>query len=165
VKTAYFDSAQLVAREQGYSVIELLATISILVVVLAIALPRYRTERLQIVTAQRLIVANLRLARASAINESGHTQVALASANELGVAPMVENPLGSGLWQVDASRRRSVTLPTATQFASAAVGTVVEFNSRGFAVNLTGPVEIVTADKFGATRTLQVWPSGQVNEM
>ena len=152
-------------RESGYSVIEVLVAVGLLVVVLGIALPQYRAERLHIVTAQRVVIANLRLARATAINESSHTQVNLPSATQMRVAPMVENPAGSGSWQVDLSRALTIALPTATQFASGMVGAVVEFNSRGFVVNLTAPLRIQTEDSFGATRSLQVWPSGQVNEL
>jgi hypothetical protein len=112
-----------------------------------------------------LVIANLRLARGNAINESGHTQVALPSLNQMRVAPTVENPAGSGTWQVDTSRVRTISLPTSTQFSSAMVGTVVEFISRGFVVNLTAPLRITAEDKFGATRSLRVWPSGQVHEL
>ena len=114
---------------------------------------------------QRLLIANLRLARTNAISKSVHFKVSFPSATQVQVARLKESPAGSGIWLADtASPAQTITLPASTSVKSTVVGTSVEFNSRGLAVRLTGPWQVDAQDAFGVTKSVQVWPSGQVNE-
>jgi Tfp pilus assembly protein FimT len=140
-------------------------TLSVVAILTGIALPHLDSRRMNIITAQRLVMANLRLARTNAITKSVHFQVSFPTASQIQVARMQQNPPGSSTWQVDSSNVQTISLPDATQIQSTEVATSIEFNSRGIAVNLTGVQQIDAQDTFGATKSLQVWPSGQINEL
>lgn len=152
-------------RSAGYTLIETVVIVALLGVLAAIAIPRFSRQRIQIVNAQRMAIASLRLARTNAISKSVHFQVAFPDSNHLRVSRMVESPEGSGNWQVDTSSVQASALPAPTSFASAIVGTSIEFNSRGYVVNLNAPLRVDAQDTFGATKSLQVWPSGQIYEL
>jgi Tfp pilus assembly protein FimT len=142
--------------------IELLVVLTVAGILAAIAMPRFRVGRMQINVAQRLVIANLRIARANAITRGVHYRVEFISVSQLKLEAM---KLVGGAWVIDTSKVQTVPLPAPAQLASAAVGTNVEFNTRGFAVNLTQPQQINVTDTFGVTKSLQAWPSGQVNEL
>jgi len=141
---------------------DVLTALCIFGIVVTIALPHLNARRMQINTAQRLVIAKLRVARANAVTKGVHYRVELTTATQLSVQAM---KLVSGVWVVDTQNVQAVPLPVPTQLASAVVGTNVEFNTRGFAVNLTQPQQISVTDTFGVTKSLQAWPSGQVNEL
>ncbi len=149
----------------GYSLVELMVTVSLVAIVAGIALPRWDPKRVQLSAAQRSVIANLRLARTSAISKSVHYQVSFPTVTQIRVSRMQENPVGSGTWQVDTSNVQTIKLPSVTQVKSSVVGNSVEFNSRGIALNLTALWQIDLQDTYGNTKSLQVWPSGQVNEV
>jgi hypothetical protein len=65
---------------------------------------------------------------------------------------------------VDDTTRRTLALPEGIQVAEAVVGTSIEFNSRGEATSLRERARINMSDGFGATKSVEVWPSGQVDE-
>lgn len=117
---------------------------------------------MQINAAYRLVIAQLRGARSNAITRSTHFTVAFPTADRLVVERMQQV---GGVWIVDSGDVRTITLPSATQLASSVVGTSVEYNSRGVAVNLAAPRQIDVVDAFGVTKSLQAWPSGQVNDL
>ncbi len=157
--------ARLHGGNAGFTLIDLVVTLSLIAILAGVALPEFDQRRLQIVTAQRLVLATLRTARADAITKSQHFAVSFAAANQLQLAPMVQNPPGSGTWQMDTANMQTIQLPSATQVAATVLGVTVEFTARGTARNLTGPLQIDAQDTYGVTKSLQVWPSGQVNEL
>ncbi|MBI4515895.1 MAG: prepilin-type N-terminal cleavage/methylation domain-containing protein [Deltaproteobacteria bacterium] len=153
---------------RGYTLIEILVTMSVMAVMAAIALPHFDSRRLEINNAQRLLIANLRQARFNAISKSIHFQVSFPQNDHVVVSRMKENPAGSGTWEVDTTEPTNVqttSLPAGTTVKSAAVGTTIEFNSRGIVLNMNTAKQVDVQDTFGVTRSLQVWPSGQVNEL
>lgn len=165
----------LLRTQSAYTVLELMVTLAIFFVVAKIAVSYFEPRRMQIQAAQRLLIANLRVARANAITRSVHFQVALKSANQIKVSQMQETPAGSGNWQVGANVQ-TITLPSVTSIKSTEVGTTVEFGTRGWACFATSsttctvgtvvsPLQIDAQDTFGQTRSLQVWSSGQVNAL
>ena len=149
----------------GYTLIDLTMTVALLGVLIAIAIPHANQQRVQIINTQRLAIASLRLARANAISKNVHFQVAFPDSRQIRVSRMVENPVGSGTWQVDTTSVQTTPLPAPTSFPSRLIGTSIEFNSRGFVVNLNVPLRIDAQDTFGVTKSLQVWPSGQIYEL
>jgi len=146
----------------GFSLVELLVTISIFGILVKVAVPHLDRGRMQITTAQRLVIAQLRLARANAISKSVHFRVEFPARTQIKVERML---LVGGAWQIDVNNIQTVTLPTPVQLASTIVGSNVEFNTRGLAGNLVQPLQINMTDSFGVTKSLQAWPSGQVNEL
>ncbi len=146
------------------TIIELLVTLSILAIVTASAPLLLDATRLHINEGQLVLIGSLRLARANAINKSLHYQVT-CHATQFIVARMAENPPGSGTWVPDPSTpAQTTTLPSRTHLIQV-FDTVVEFNARGFAVNLSTVKQLDLQDDFGVIRSLQIWPSGQVNEL
>jgi prepilin-type N-terminal cleavage/methylation domain-containing protein len=158
-----------VGASRGFTLTELVVTFSILAVLILIALPRWDARRLNILEAQRMALADLRLARSSAITTSMHFQVTFPAVTYMQVARMKEEPAGSGTWVVDSNHVQDISLPSGTQVKLSGTETLqslsVEFNSRGLAMGLAAPQSIDLQDSFGRTKSLQVWPSGQVNAL
>jgi prepilin-type N-terminal cleavage/methylation domain-containing protein len=149
-------------RNAGYTLMEVLVVLAVMGILGRIAVPQLRAQRMQLGVAQRLVVAQLRLARTNAITKGVHFRIEFSQPAQLSVQRM---QLVSGVWQVDTSSVQTITLPQVTQVSPSVVGTRVEFNTRGFAVNLTQARQIDLTDTFGATKSLQAWPSGQVNDL
>jgi prepilin-type N-terminal cleavage/methylation domain-containing protein len=147
----------------GYSLAEMMVTLSIMAVVTAIAVPRWNAGRMNILAARRIVIANLRLARANAITKSLHYQVSFPDGGHVSLSGMLQSPAGSGTWVVDTTKVQTSALPAGTQVP--AVSTRVEFNTRGMVVNASTMTQISVTDSFSGTKSLQVWPSGQVNEL
>jgi Tfp pilus assembly protein FimT len=151
----------------GITLIELAVTLSLMFIIVGTAIPMLDPGRLHVNAAQRLVIANIRLARAAAITKGVHYQVSfpLNDNTRFSVIRMKENPAGSGTWVTDNTQVQTNPLPSKTNLANNLAGTTIEFNTRGFAVNVTAVEQIDLQDKYGATKSLQVWPSGQVNEL
>ena len=147
------------SASRGYSLLELLVTMGVLAILTGTAFLGYRSNRLQINNAQRLVMGTLRGARANAISKSVHFAVNFAASDHLLVQRMVYD--GSA-WQVDPANVRTVAIPSPAYLASTAVGTRVEFDSRGVAVNLSVPQPIELRDSFGVSKSVQAWPSGEI---
>lgn len=147
------------AASRGYSLLELLVTMAVLAILTGTAFLGYRSNRLQINNAQRLVMGTLRGARASAISKSVHFTVEFAASDRLLVQRMVHDDSG---WHVDATSVRTVPIPAPAYVSSTAVGTRVEFDSRGVAVNLSAPQQIELRDSFGVSKSFQAWPSGEI---
>ena len=143
----------------GYSLLELLVTMGVLAILTGTAFLGYRSNRLQINNAQRLVIGTLRGARASAISKSVHFTVKFAASDRLLVQRMVRD---DGGWQVDPASVRTVPIPAPAYVSSTAVGTRVEFDSRGIAINLSAPQQIELRDSFGVSKSVQAWPSGEI---
>jgi hypothetical protein len=143
----------------GHSLLELLVIMGVLSILTGTAFLGYRSNRLQINNAQRIVVGSLRGARASAISKSVHFTVEFAASDRLLVQRMVYDDSG---WHVDATSVRTVPLPAPAYFYSSTVGSKVEFDSRGIAVNLTAPRSIELRDSFGVSKSIQAWPSGEI---
>jgi Tfp pilus assembly protein FimT len=157
-------------HESGFSVIDLVVTMGVAAILLKNAAPAWQAQRLQIQTAQRQVVAVLRLARVNAITKSAHYQVSFPDATHINIARMQESAPNSGTWIIDSANITTQPLPTVAQVKSTVVAELVEFNSRGFAVKNTLPKpggastpQVDIQDTFGAARSVQVWPSGQIN--
>ncbi len=156
-------SSSLLHSVRAYTVLELMVNLAIFAIVLKTAVSYCDPKRMQIVAAQRQLIANLRVARTNAITRSVHYQVSLPTATQIKIAQMQETPAGSGTWQVNSTNVQTINLPSVVQIKSTEVGTTIEFTSRGWVVNLAAPLQIDAQDSFGQTKSLQVYPSGQVN--
>ena len=150
--------------ERGYSLIELLVALSILGVLARIAVPMWKATSMNIVSARRMVVANLRLARANAITKSIHYQVSFTTdKGSVKLSGMVQPTPPATTWTVDTTKVQTTVLPKSAQVSTSSV--VVEFNTRGMVVNSSAVTLISLTDSVGNTKSLQVWPSGQIHEM
>ncbi|MFI5397272.1 MAG: Tfp pilus assembly protein FimT/FimU [Candidatus Binatia bacterium] len=149
----------------GYSLPEMMVTLSIIGIVTAIAVPRWNAGRMNILAARRMVIANLRLARANAITKSLHYRVSFPDAGHVSLSGMLQSPAGSGTWVVDTTKVQTSALPACTQVPAAALSITVEFNTRGMVVSASTMTQISLTDSFSSTKSLQVWPSGQVDEL
>lgn len=151
---------------RGFTLIELVVALTISAILVGVAIPRMRPRTVNILATQRLLIATLRLARTNAISKSVHYKVSFPSVTQVQVARLQETAPGSGVWQADAAYpAQTITLRPSTSIKATLVGTSVEFNSRGIALALVGAWQVDALDTFGVTKSLQVWPSGQVNEL
>jgi prepilin-type N-terminal cleavage/methylation domain-containing protein len=151
-------------RVRGYSVIELMVTVTVVAILMGIAVPLWKASSLNIVTARRMVVANLRLARANAITKSIHYQVSFATdPGSVKLSRMLPPTPPATTWTVDTTKVQTSALPKSTQTSTPSV--VVEFNTRGMVANSSTMTLITLTDSFGHTKSLQVWPSGQVHEL
>jgi prepilin-type N-terminal cleavage/methylation domain-containing protein len=152
---------------RGYSLIEVMVTLTIAAGLIAIAVPRWNASRMNILTARRMVLANLRLARTNAITKFVHYQVSFPDTGHVALSRMLQSTDGSGTWAADTTKVQTSALPASTQVTGSSQAINVEFNTRGMVVNPTPgptPVQINLSDTFSNTKSLQVWPSGQVNE-
>jgi prepilin-type N-terminal cleavage/methylation domain-containing protein len=149
----------LLASARGFTIPELLVGIAIFGILAASAISNTKATRTQITTAQTQLTAQLRLARIKAITTVSHCSVSFTSTTQFKVYPMTYN---GTVWQLATTPSNTVTLPSVVSFPSALVGTRIEFNSRGMVAGTTTVTQINLTDAFGATRTVQAWPSGQV---
>jgi Tfp pilus assembly protein FimT len=142
-----------------------MVTLSVVAALVAIAIPNWHANRLNIITARQMLLADLRLARVSAITKSIHYQVSFPSdMHHITLSGMRQSPAGSGNWVVDATKVQSTTLPASTQVAATSLSATVEFTTRGMVANGNTLIQIRLSDSFGNTKSVQVWPSGQINE-
>lgn len=150
------------APAAGFTVIEALIGLALVAVLFAIATPNLRARYVNILTAEQLVLSNLRLARSHAITRGVHYQVEITESG-LEIARMVQVV---DQWQVDPAREPEIAaLPPNIRFTAATgVGGRIEFNTRGIAVNLETVKLIAVEDvESGAVRDIQAWPSGQIN--
>lgn len=140
--------------------IELAVTLSIFGIVAATAMPAWNSGKMNGLAARRMILANLRLARTNAITKAVHYQVSFPDASHVSLSAMT---LNAGNWVVDNTKVQTSPLPKGTQ--QSVLSTKVEFNTRGMVANSGTMTQINVTDSFNKTKSLQVWPSGQINEM
>jgi len=150
------------AAARGFTMVELLVAIAIFGLLAKTAVSSISPRRVQIGAAQLQVIAQLRLARMSAITSVSHYSISFASTTQFQVYPMTYN---GTIWQLASTPTNTVTLPTGVTFPSALVGTRLEFNSRGTFVTSNAVSQVNLTDVFGQTKSLQVWPSGQVNAL
>jgi prepilin-type N-terminal cleavage/methylation domain-containing protein len=149
----------MIARQHdGYSLIEVLVTISILGILLGSALVHYDPRREDINTAQQAATGDLRAARVAAITSGRHVSVEV-QAPYAWTVHRLENV--GGVW-TPSTDLKHVDLPTGLTVASTTAVATVEFNTRGVMVNSDTPITIKLNDDFGAARIVTVWPSGEV---
>jgi len=151
-------------RNSGFSLVELLVILSMVGILIAIVVPATNRSVLNLSSSVGEFEANVRLTRGNATGRGVHYRITLHS-NYYEIDRL---RLNTGVWSHDPAYSvqtiqlaRNVTITTGA-------GQSFEFNSRGLLQSATpgtpaAQVDVVLHDnKTGETKTVGVWPSGQV---
>lgn len=143
----------------GFSLLELVVTVGIMAVVIAILIPYLAPQSRYFDRDVREFVDNLQVAREFALSRSLHYQLQVTSASTYVIA---QGSLVSGSWTFP-TIVRSVTLASGVRFGSGSVGQAAEFDTRGQLVGASLTFSVIkTVD--GTTKTIQVYPTGMVEK-
>jgi Tfp pilus assembly protein FimT len=150
------------------SLVELLVAIGILGLLVALALPRLSNRQLELSAATQDLVSNLRIARANATSRGAHYLVTFSS-NSYSIQRLQDDD-DDGTWEPKGPPSQ-VDLPDGISLTVQDGDGVVEFNTRGLIEpNAGGSVAEIerltlTDSRDGRTQQVEVWPSGQVQEV
>jgi prepilin-type N-terminal cleavage/methylation domain-containing protein len=145
-------------RAGGFSLLELVVAMGVLTIVAATGVSLLRRTGHDQNAAASAVVANLRLARGSAIAHGVHYRVRITAASAYALERM---RLQAGSWVLDTTER-STALPLTLAFDNS-VGSAFEFDSRGRVVQLSSTATVTVRNtRNNALRVLSIWPSGQI---
>ena len=163
------DLAHSLKSQYGLTMVELLVAVSIVAIGGAMAIPAVDRSSLNLSTASDNLIAEMRLARGTAVGQGVHFRIMLDAQSY--TLQRLHGPDVNGAWNPDpAFPGRNVTLPPSISMVIEGDG-VIEFNARGLIEPLPGEqvaeIETIVMNKSGSarTRTLKIWPSGQILEV
>ncbi len=155
--------------QAGFSLMELIVVIGLVGSMLAIAAPAANRKAMSLPQASEELQSNFRLARANSMRHGAHFRVTITGAKTYTIQRM-QDADGDGIWAVDSTYpTQTVTLSPAVSIGSAALNKRIEFNQRGLlhstiAGEIPAVVYVPLTLTGGSTKTIEVWPSGQVQE-
>jgi prepilin-type N-terminal cleavage/methylation domain-containing protein len=155
--------------QAGFSLMELIVVMGIVGSMLAIAAPAANRKAVSLPQAAEELQSNFRLARANSMRHGAHFRVTITGAKTYTIQRMQDGD-GDRIWAVDSSYlTQTVTLPPPVSIGSATLNKRIEFNQRGLLHStITGEIPAVVyvppTLTDGSTKTIEVWPSGQVQE-
>jgi prepilin-type N-terminal cleavage/methylation domain-containing protein len=146
-------------RTAGFTVLELIVTMSVFSILLAVAMPRAQRSSITLWNANEQLLSDLRRTRADALTHGDHFILSVTGPYEYTERRM--RLVGAEWLPVDPPVRTR-TLPDGLTF-SAGVGEKFEFNTRGLLVTPDQAGNLQLQDpQSGHMRGVVVWPSGQV---
>ena len=141
----------------GFSVVELVVTLGIMAVVLAIVIPRLSPQPRYFDADLREFADNLQVARQWAMSRTTHYRLRVTSTS----AYVIEQGVLSGSIWTFPTITRSVTLHARIGFAAGDVGKAAEFSSRGAMVGTTLTFSLTNSEG-GSTKSILVYATGMV---
>lgn len=146
-------------RTGGFTVLELIVTMSLITILMAVAMPRAPHSSLTLWNSNEQLLGDLRRARADALTRGDHFVLEITGASSYRERRM--QLVGLEWLPVDPPIRGR-DLPEGITF-TAGVGMRFEFNTRGLLVipDAAGNLQLHDAHS-GHNRGITVWPSGQV---
>lgn len=149
---------QRLRSQAGYSLIELLTNMAIIAVLAGTAIPHLDTRVQDLQTVTKQVMSDYRWARVRAITGGAHFRLKWLSTGSYRIERL---KLTGTTWDTDVIVKQ-VDLPATITHSSGVSN--VEFDTRGMMVSSGSMVSQGLSDsKYGVTRTLGVWPSGQTN--
>lgn len=155
--------------QRGMSMIELIVTMGIAALMMALALPHINSGTLNLPLVQQNLIGDIRMARASATSRGVHFKVSISSSSY--TVQRLQDTDGDGIWEPDGEfPTRTVELPNDISIVDGE-GSEIEFTTRGLLADQEDgtPAPIVTISLhdslYNETKTVKVWPSGQVEEV
>jgi len=137
---------------------ELMMTVVLIGVLIGAAIPHLDTRRESINGAVHSVVGDLRFTRARAITSGTHYAFDVPDPHTYRVQRMTNDGTA---WVAD-SVSREVSLPEHVELILEGAD-ALEFNTRGMMISTEVTSTLSLHDKrFGAVRTLFIWPSGQI---
>jgi len=153
------ERSQRLRSRSGYSLIELLTAVGIFGVLAAAGLPHVDMRRQDLNSSVRQVTADYRYARTRAITGGVHFTLKWTGTQTYTVQKL---KLSGTSWVLD-KVVKTVTLPSTLTHSG--TPDTIEFNTRGMMVSTTTVTWYdLTDSKFGGTRRIGVWPSGQADE-
>ncbi|MBM4258984.1 MAG: hypothetical protein FJ147_24170 [Deltaproteobacteria bacterium] len=153
----------------GFTIMELLVVVGVIGTMLIVATPAVNRKAASLPLASEELQGALRIARANSSRHGAHFRVTITGAQAYTIQRM-QDPDGDGIWTPDSSYpTQPMTLSPPVSIGSGAIGKQIEFNTRGLLHStVAGVVPSVVYIPLtvigGGTETLEVWPSGQVQE-
>jgi len=157
-------SPACLADERGTSLIEMLITITVAGLLATFALPNLNRSELRLADTMENLIGNIRLARANAIGRGARYRVTLDSTSY--AIQRLQDPDGDDVWEPDGAAQE-VELPSGINISEGA-GQEIEFTTRGLMAPLPdGSLPDIVTIRLSSTtesesKTIDVWPSGQV---
>jgi prepilin-type N-terminal cleavage/methylation domain-containing protein len=156
------EDVALLGNQKGISLIEIVATLAIAGVMATVAVPALSGRLIALSSATDSLAGVLKVARANSASRGAHFQVTI----DTNSATTERLQASGGSW-VPTGDQQYVEFPTPAYVSSGSV-TVIEFDTRGLIVppspGTPAALEtiVLTDASTGNTKTLQIWPSGQV---
>ena len=153
----------------GFSLMELIVVMGIIGTMVAVAAPATNRKVMSLPLASEELQGALRLARANASRHGAHFRLTITDAKTYTIQRM-QDPDGDGIWAADSTYPvQTSTLSPSVSIGGGAIGQRIEFNTRGllhstFAGVVPTVVYIPLTMTGSSTKTIEVWPSGQVQE-
>jgi Tfp pilus assembly protein FimT len=153
----------------GFSVMELIIVLGIVGAMIVVAVPATNRKAVSLPLASEELQGALRTARANSMRHGAHFRLTITSAQTYTIQRM-RDPDGDGIWAVDSTHQaQTAKLPPTVSIGSTAVNTKIEFNTRGLlhstvAGEIPAVIFIPLNLTNGNSKTIEVWPSGQVQE-
>jgi Tfp pilus assembly protein FimT len=151
--------AQRVCSHVGYSLIELLAATATFSILAAAALPHLDIRRQDLNSIAKQVIADYRWTRTRAITSGVHYAVTWTDTGGYEVRRLKQN--ADSTWSLDLVVKQ-VSLPSTVSRTGSP--NTIEFNTRGMVVgNAAIPMPSQTLASYGGSRSIAIWPSGQID--
>lgn len=161
--------SRMFRSQAGSSLAEVMVTIGIVASVMGMGVLGLERGYLNLTTTKQEIINDLRRARMQATLKGAHFRFE-AMGNKYSVTRLADSN-GDGTWDVDpAFPAKIVDLPSgfSVVVSSAGASAAAEFDGRGLlvppATGSFGIISVLISDSKGKSETVQIWPSGQVEE-
>lgn len=145
--------------ERGLTVLELLVAMAVFAIAAAVAIPTMPRGAYALWGANQQLLGDFRLTRSDALTKGDHFRLDVVSGTTYQEYRLA---FVGGVWVPSGAPVRMRTLPPGISFVGG-VGLVFEFNTRGLLLNPGAAATLTLQDTYsGHTRSVTVWPSGQV---